>query len=69
MQKIMRILTALDQGKNVFFNITFFKNQGLVTEINKFGTSNGEKVIIGHTYKLTEKARMLLCAYTNGVRV
>ena len=62
--KIREIITTLqriDNGEKFFFNTTQYENFGLVTARKKWGTNAvGNKVEIGYTFHLTDKARRYL---------
>ena len=60
-RKIITTLQRIDNGENVFFNIPFYKKQGLITVKKKWGENpQGNKIEIGNTFHLTDKARRYL---------
>jgi hypothetical protein len=60
-RKIQSILQSIDNGTPKFFNVTQYKNLGLVTIKKKWGyDSSGNKVEMGYTFHLTPKAKIYL---------
>jgi len=60
-RKIIRVLQDIDNGVKVFFNITVYERLGLVTSRKKWGVNPaGKKVLIGHSFHLTEKSKRYL---------
>lgn len=57
-RKVIAVLQKIDNGVNVFFNITQYEKLGLITTKKKWGfDAVGNKVVIGHTFHLTEIAK------------
>jgi len=60
-RKIQTVLQNIDNGINVFFNISQYERFGLITTKKKWGINAvGNKVEIGHSFHLTAKARTYL---------
>ena len=62
--KIREIITTLqriDNGEKFFFNVAQYEKFGLITTRKKWGINAvGNKVVRGHTFHLTDKARRYL---------
>ena len=60
-REIQSVLQSIDNGVNIFFNVTQYTRLGLVTKRNKWGVSAvGNKIQIGSTFHLTPKAKNYL---------
>jgi hypothetical protein len=60
-RKIQSDLIRIDNGERFFFNITNYKNLGLIKERDIMGKdSTGNKVIIRTEYYLTDKAKQYI---------
>lgn len=59
LNELQATLARIANGQKVFFNLAKFRQWGLITETNTWGTdSSGNKV--GTKYGLTEKAEQFL---------
>ena len=60
-RKVQSILLSIDSGTPKFFNISKFKELGLIVINKKWGVdSSGNKAEVGHSFQLTPKAKMYL---------
>ena len=61
MREIIAVLQRIDNGEKVFFNIAQYERFGLITARKKWGINAvGNKVEMGYTFHLTDKARRFL---------
>lgn len=61
MREIVATLQSIDNGEKVFFNIAQYKKHGLITTRKKWAVNaHGNKIEVGHTFHLTDKARRFL---------
>lgn len=60
-RKVQSVLLSIKNGTPKFFNVVQYENLGLVKSVKNWGTdSSGNKVVIDHSFQLTEKGNMYL---------
>ena len=61
MREIIAVLQRIDNGEKFFLNVAQYEKFGLITARKKWGTNAvGNKVEMGYTFHLTDKARRFL---------